>query len=1116
MAYVDIPKIDKFNDSTKNEILSFLGDIRSRKEFNQYNYGEQVDVKTYADKFLHLHGPQLFVKNFVNFNTPYKRLFINWQTGTGKTIAALSIAKEFATVHKYKKIFIIGFTKSLFVNELLSHPEFGFISDDELEKLKQLRINTENMSTKSSEYKKLVDYLTQLKRRLTDRGYFKFYGYKELSNNLFLPTMKGKINGFVMKDIFKTSIIKRDKFLEVLNQEIKNGNIEINDNLLNSMKNSLLIADEIHNLYNIETENNYGIALQYILDILGKDAPYSVLMSATPMSGSATEIIDLFNILIRKEYLPNNEHLKKEDYFERKGENLVLKPGALEKLGMISAGRTSFLLDLGKGSYPKRQFVGESVPEINYLKFTKCEMSDYQYNTIQFQQNTDITEEKSLGGHDAFLFDFAFPDPDDDSTDAEGKICTNCGITNVQDYKNKLRNASQKWKDTMGIQVIDTSTSKHQNDIIVSGPILEASTLQKYSAKYYNLLQEVLDIIKNDKGKILIYHHKVHSTGVLFIQEIFRMNGFIDEASNPINTTICSICGVQKQNHSGIEDHSYMPARFITIHSNVDKNTIMNSIDKFNSLSNLNGYVYRILIGSKIIREGYNFKAVRNQLVCSIPNDISSIIQVFGRVVRRGSHLELPSQNRYVDIKIFVSSKEGDNIIENTRSELHKYYKKMQDYLVIQEIERIIRIYSVDSFLSYDSLKSAFPEIKDTPTLDALPYQPIDTPIKKDSEVTYFAYNYIKKEIDSIIDIIWVIMSLEPVWTYQSLFDAIKGKYDNFIGKFPRFGYNPETFTQETYNLALHNLNGKLNSLGSNTYYTIVNINKDSTQFYVMCPVVGETNKPLLVPEIYLRMSYIKKKVNTKISVSITSTKGDIYSDTLEKDLNEMKYPELALIYQPSKSHYNLIEKIIIESFNNPKSTKYNNYINLYKRFHILITVKDVLSHMKFLKNVLETEYIDTLKTKGASTIIGYHCKDTDKIYTGASTNSEKINFMEVIPLVSIKRIETEPIVGFPAVEHNELVFKIRPPIKKTDDLRKINRGAVCRTRLKQDLIDILKTLQKFLNKSESWKKKNYPVIKERSNELCNKLELALLSLEEDSRNNNKNERWVYLFNDTE
>src|SRR5687767_4902043 len=113
MSYSDIPKVSPGSSDAERKILSFLDDIKRRKEFYELSYDDSEDT-SFMKAFLQMHGPQLFVKNFLNLNTPYKRIFINWQTGTGKTIAALGIAKEFASRMSIggqkKKIYIIGFT----------------------------------------------------------------------------------------------------------------------------------------------------------------------------------------------------------------------------------------------------------------------------------------------------------------------------------------------------------------------------------------------------------------------------------------------------------------------------------------------------------------------------------------------------------------------------------------------------------------------------------------------------------------------------------------------------------------------------------------------------------------------------------------------------------------------------------------------------------------------------------------------------------------------------------------------------------------------------------------------------------------------------------------------
>ena len=49
MSYFDVPNASK--GITKEDVLTFLNDIRSRKEFNQLSYGENTDVQTYASQF---------------------------------------------------------------------------------------------------------------------------------------------------------------------------------------------------------------------------------------------------------------------------------------------------------------------------------------------------------------------------------------------------------------------------------------------------------------------------------------------------------------------------------------------------------------------------------------------------------------------------------------------------------------------------------------------------------------------------------------------------------------------------------------------------------------------------------------------------------------------------------------------------------------------------------------------------------------------------------------------------------------------------------------------------------------------------------------------------------
>jgi len=213
--------------------------------------------------------------------------------------------------------------------------------------------------------------------------------------------------------------------------------------------------------------------------------------------------------------------------------------------------------------------------------------------------------------------------------------------------------------------------------------------LKTYSTKYYTTLKMVLDYIREGKpGKIMIYHHRVKTTGVLMLQAIFTMNGFLDENASASNNTICAICGITRVDHQTsltLPGHDYTPARFVMAHSDIDRAVMIRSKAKYNEVSNDNGYQIRLLIGSRIIREGHNFRSVVMQILTSMPVNYPTLIQVIGRVVRKNSHQTLSVDERKVTIHILVSTHQDALKVS---PELQRYILKGQEYLVIQEVER--------------------------------------------------------------------------------------------------------------------------------------------------------------------------------------------------------------------------------------------------------------------------------------------------------------------------------------------------------------------------------------------------------------------------------------------
>ena len=284
-----------YKDVNKN----ITEDIYNRKEFyvlkNKKAYIPEKNIIPLLDideeikngNNLQYHSYQKFVQNYINTNTPYKRLLMKHSTGSGKTIGSLGVAMDF--IRKYKleshnnitdigSVIIIGFdgSKKAFKKDLLKFSEFGFASKKEIKYLNKLT------STKSENSR---EYAMMLNKRLSNRvgnGYFRFYGYDELINRL-IPNI---------------SNINKPLNDENIYELIESGELKINKDFLNIFKNSLLICDEIHNVYNTIFKNNRGIVIQYILDTI--PSIRSLFLSATPINNNPSELVDLLNLLLPK------------------------------------------------------------------------------------------------------------------------------------------------------------------------------------------------------------------------------------------------------------------------------------------------------------------------------------------------------------------------------------------------------------------------------------------------------------------------------------------------------------------------------------------------------------------------------------------------------------------------------------------------------------------------------------------------------------------------------------------------------------------------------------------------------------------------------------------------
>ena len=887
---------------------------------------------------------QQFVANFINPNTTNSRILIKHSVGTGKTSTSIMSAMNFIETYKLfdkedsPSIFILGFSKHVFQRELLKRPEFKFIQKFEIEKLQTLQNNVNTRGTKldQQEYQNAISLI---KRRFGNKkgyGHFKFYGYKMFFNRLFI----GDVNDTMDEEGFI--------------QKIKEGKIQWNLELLNSMKHGLIICDEAHNLFSSVQKNNWGIAIQLVSEYF-KENIRIMYMSATILNNSPTEIVELLNLLsIGKKY-------SKSDLFNFKTKKISsetddesvpidsLKTNAERIIKSVCAGKVSLIEDINLNYFPAMTIAGESVRGIPYLKFIRCEVSAFQYKT-------------QLDTVDPYAQDFALPRPDldamSDPKNKYDKVATMpTGMFESKEIKYKILNATPEWRQQYQIGM---------NNNTVTGQFM--TDIKKYSAKYDQMMKDIFSNIKHGGGKIFIFHQFVHNSGAMFLQELMRMNNIADEFSQPTNNIICSRCGISLYNHKKA-NHEYKAARFIIATSETDKSSIGKSLDKYNASSNKHGHEYMILIGSQILKESYDLKCVRNLFITHRPDNIPTLMQIMGRCRRKYSHQDLPRSEWFVEMRIYTHVYKGESLYEEL-----KYKEKVQDYKVIQIIEKFINESAVDLVLNYDYMVETSSSINNSSSRNTtsgknqigdLPfeYNPetqaeinlrkisdyhlnrkydqaiklgeqtiklLDSPQKINNIIMspnqFFSHHYSSQHINTCMYIIKRLFLVHSTYSYQDLFDDVRT--NNF-----NVQMNPYLISEEIFNLALYNLVYDKNTNNTSGGYLELLTNNDKL-------ISDEDGNKLMIVEIgkyYCLFPAILVGIKYVPQIDI---------ENMHKKSIAPKISNINIKSYMKDTHYNF-------DFELRKDTFYNIYNNVPLSQIDAICKFAVTFHIKFLEEII-------------------------------------------------------------------------------------------------------------------------------------------------------------------
>lgn len=724
--------------------------IAKRKEFNDTKYdGTIYDVKKQAEIMCNadfeLMPHQLFVKNFLSFQTPYNSLLLYHSLGTGKTCSAIGVAEEMRAYLKQvgvtQKIMIVAspnvqvnFRTQLFNDKKLKEINGLWNLDTCVGNLLLREINPTSLKGLTRE--RVVAEINGLIHQ-----YYVFMGYGELANYISKVTNISQDTGFSQKEK-KAIEIKKIK---------KNFN------------NRLIIIDEVHNI-RITDENKEKRTAELLMTVARhSDNMRLLLLSATPMYNSYKEIVWLLNLINlndKRASVSVNDIFDKEGNFkeERKLDDGRIIEGGRDILVRKLTGYVSYVRGENPYTFPIRAYPDLFAPEslITEITYPRVQMNNkqietpiqstpvfvspigkYQGHGYEFIMNYLMT--KSFNKTNAYGLEINMPSFENMESfgytlllvplEALNIVYPNTRLDAIIAKKTAVPVSEQSIEQPIvqpeisteeGKSIIDDMIGKRGLSQIVNyktsegpplrydfeynpnvlglyGPIFAVENIGNYSSK----IAKICNCIMNSNGIVLVYSQYIDGGAVplaLALEELgFSRFGTAQHTRNlfktPPSESIDAISLLPKSQSNG----SFKPAKYVMITG--DKYFSPNNgedMKYITSPENNDGSLVKVILISKAASEGLDFKCIRQIHILEPWYNMNRIEQIVGRGVRNLSHCELPFEER--NVEIYLHGTLPTNDIEP--ADLYVYRLAEKKTKQIGQVTRLLKETAVDCLLN--------------------------------------------------------------------------------------------------------------------------------------------------------------------------------------------------------------------------------------------------------------------------------------------------------------------------------------------------------------------------------------------------------------------------------
>jgi hypothetical protein len=679
-------KINKDFSYPDPEDSELLAKLFKKREFYYNRVPKRDKMDTYEDiqKYRAMNckkgeieprEQQAIIPNFISPNTNYRGVILMHGVGSGKTMTAIRVAEQFKEqVKKYNtKIYVLvpgPNTRENFKKELLSSTGETYLKNKEI--LSQMPRNEVEREKKLAiygalQYYKILSYKTFYKKVLGE----KIVEKKLVDNKTIKASYRKNAEGEIEREL----VVDR----------------------ITNMNNSILIVDEAHNV----SGNEYGEALKKI--IKNSENLRVILLTATPMINLADEIVDLLNFI-----RPENDQVQRDKIFTSDKNYLMkLKPDGLEYLKKMAQGYISFYRGSIPFTFAKRIDMGIIPKGMLFTPMIRCMMEPFQNKTyLETKENMDDTLDKASSA----ASNFVFPGLNADKSDIMGYYSTE-GLINIL---SQINNDGAKLRQLINKKLFNGKLSKEEEDNFIlendkksiTGMILKMPYIQKFSTKFYTIIENLGKLTNKTIGTSFIYSNLVRAGGMELFAESLLVNGYLEYNENPASydikdETIDYMTGLSYAEFKKKKLNNFKPATFILVTGGSDESgedvpEIKQKIiqDVFNSPDNMDGKHIKFVLGSRVMNEGVTLKNVKEVHIIDAFFNIPKAEQVIGRAIRMCVHMDVINDNyKYPEVKVY---RYVVGLPKELSSDELLYQKAEIKYLTVKDVEHSLKQIALD------------------------------------------------------------------------------------------------------------------------------------------------------------------------------------------------------------------------------------------------------------------------------------------------------------------------------------------------------------------------------------------------------------------------------------